>query len=50
MKALGLTRGTGRRARNEKTGEEEPILETLYPVYSLRHAYASIQIDIGINP
>jgi integrase len=45
MKALGLARDTGRRDK-----EGEPILETIYPVYSLRHAYASIQIDIGIDP
>jgi len=45
MKALGFAKDTGRR-----NDAGQPILETLYPVYSLRHAYASIQIDIGIDP
>jgi integrase len=44
LTALDLAKDTGRR-----DPEEAPILETMYPVYSLRHSYASIQIDIGID-
>jgi integrase len=45
-----LTANRARLPTRSRDDEGEPILETIYPVCSLRHAYASIQIDIGIDP
>jgi integrase len=47
-----LMRSTGL-VTDEVVGKDEdgwPIYRHRYPVYSLRHAYASIQIDLGIKP